>query len=35
MSNPLLREDDKKRDTIDVRDLFLTRLYKLLGENKN
>ncbi|XP_028391494.1 HAUS augmin-like complex subunit 3 [Dendronephthya gigantea] len=31
MSNPLLR-DDKKRDTIDVRDLFLTRLYKLLDE---
>ena len=32
MSNPLLREDDKKRETIDVRNTLLTRLYKLLDE---
>ncbi len=31
MSNPLLREDDKKRETIDVRDSLLTRLHKSLG----
>lgn len=32
MANPLLREDDKRRETIDPRDLLSTRLHKLLGE---
>ena len=32
MANPLLREDDKKRETIDPRDLLATRLHKLLGK---
>ncbi|CAB3984805.1 HAUS augmin-like complex subunit 3 [Paramuricea clavata] len=35
MSNPLLREDGKKRETIDVRDSLLTRLHKLLDEPDN
>lgn len=31
MSSPLLREDGKKRETIDARDSVLTRLHKILG----
>ena len=31
MSNPLLHEHDAKRETIDDRDSFLTRLYQILG----
>ena len=31
MSDPLLQDDDKKRETIDHRDSFLTRLSQLLG----